>query len=81
MSRKPSKPPTLGTLLADVIRERRLTAWCVAAGLRPNTVATLLDGRRTAVRRATVTALAEALGIPEAAVRAAIDASRAAAAQ
>lgn len=81
MSRKPSQPPTLGALLADVIRERKLTSWCIAAGLRPNTVAALLDGRRTAVRRATVTALAEALGLPEAAVRAAIGASRDAAAQ
>ena len=60
-----------------MIVERRLTAWCEAAGLRPNTVAGLLDGR-TVPRRATVLALAAALRLDEKRVRAACEASRAA---
>jgi len=70
---------TLGKLLEDVIRERRLTAWCRAAGVSPYTVARLLDGKRVAVRRATVLALAEALRLPVDRLKAAIEATRKAA--
>lgn len=67
---------TLGRLLEGVIRDRRLTAWCRAAGVSPYTVARLLDGKRVAVRRATVLALAEALNLPADRIKAAIEATR-----
>lgn len=70
---------TLSDLLADVIAERRLTVWCEEAGVRAQTVRRLLDGTTPAPQRSTVLAIAKALGRPDAEVRAAIAASRAAA--
>lgn len=76
MAKRPTVKP-LGELLRTVIQERRLSAWCEAAGLRPHTVANLIDGK-TKPYRATVIALAAALKMPEEDVRAACEASRAA---
>lgn len=73
--RKPAE--TLGDLLLDVIRSRHFSRWCEAADLRPNTVSGLIDGL-SAPRRATVIKLAAALGVDEARVRAACEASRSA---
>lgn len=75
--RRPTE--TIGDMLLPVITERRFTQWCAAAGLRPHTVASLIDGKVDSPRRATVLALAKALGVDPARVRAAIEASRAAA--
>ncbi len=70
---------TLGDLLRSVIEDRRFSAWCTEAGLRPQTVAKLIDGLVVKPQRATVLALAKGLGIDADRVRAACDASRAAA--
>lgn len=72
------KPVTLGDLLLPVIEAREFTAWCEKAGVRPQTVANLLDGKVGRPHRGTVIALAKALGIGDDAVKAAIEAQRAA---
>lgn len=68
-------PETLGDLLETVIAERRLTRWCLAAGVRAQTVGRLLDGTVQKPHRSTLLAIARALGISEARLRAAIAAS------
>ena len=68
-------PETLGDFLETVIAERRFVAWCRAAKIQPSTVAGLIDGK-TAPRRATVLALAKALGRTPDEIRAAIEAGR-----
>ena len=73
-----ARAETLADLLAEPIAERRITAWSKACGLRPQTVAWLLDGIGKP-QRGTLMLLAKALGVDVERVRAACEASRAAA--
>lgn len=67
---------TLDDLLADVVAAGRLTEFARTAGLSPWTLLRLRNGESGRTHRGTVLALAWALGIEVARVRAAIEASR-----
>lgn len=71
---------TLDDLLAAVVAEGRLTDFAKGAGLSPWTLLRLRNGEGSRTHRGTVLGLAKALGVDPARVRAAIQASRAAAA-
>lgn len=70
---------TVEDLLRPVLEARTLTAWCQEAGVRPWTILRWRKGVGGRVHTGTVLAVAQALGVPPARVRAAIEASRAAA--
>jgi hypothetical protein len=74
------KRETLDDLLKPILAEGRFTSWCnTVAGVRPWTVLRWRRGIGGRVHTGTVLAVAQALGVPPARVRAAIEASRAAA--
>lgn len=73
------KPETLDDLLAPVIAAGKLTAFARRAGIRPWTLLRLRQGAGTRTHTGTVAVLARSLRMPVERVRAAIDASRAAA--
>lgn len=74
-----AEPETVDDLLADWIAGSRLTELSARSGLRPWTILRLRNGEGSRTHAGTVLALAKALRLPVARVRAAIEASRAAA--
>jgi len=73
-----TRAETMDDLLAPVIADGGLTALAEKAGIRPYTLLRLRQGQGTRTHQGTVVALARALRLPAARVRAAIEASRAA---
>lgn len=67
---------TLDDLLREHLEARKFGDLCRRAGLRPWTVLRLRQGQGQRTHRGTILALAAALGVPEARVAAAIEASR-----
>jgi DNA-binding Xre family transcriptional regulator len=77
MAKRPAE--TLDDLLADAIQSRATTAFAARAGISPFTLLKLRSGQTSRVHLATINGIAKALGVDPARVRAAIEASRAAA--